>query len=88
MAICDTKGRDCIEKNSFKTFECNTTCTGIYADVEWVGKSIEEEFGDDDFETNLEGKIDADLMKILLLLETKMKLMKNDIGEVMKIAIS
>ena len=37
-------------------------------------------------ETNLEGKIDADLMKILLLLETKMKLMKNDIGEVMKIA--
>ena len=82
MPICDIKGRDCIEKNSSETFECNTTCTGIYADVEWVGKSIEEEFGDDDIETNLEGKIDADLMKILLLLETKMKLMKNDIGEI------
>ena len=86
MAFCDLKGKDCIEKNSFKTFECNTTCTGIYADVEWVGKNIEEEFEDDDIQTNLEGKIDADLMKILLLLETKMKLMKNDIGDVMKIA--
>ena len=86
MAICDAKGRDCIEKNSSKTFECNTTCTGIYADVEWVGKNIEEDFEDDDIENNLEGKIDVDLMKILLLLETKMKLMKNDIDEVMKIA--
>ena len=86
MAICDVKGRDCIEKNSSKTFECNTTCTGIYADVEWVGKNIEEEFEDDDILTNLEGKIDVDLMKILLLLKTEMKLMKNDIGEVMKIA--
>ena len=86
MAICDAKGRDCIEKNSSKTFECNTTCTGVYADVDWVGKNIEEEFKNDDIQTNLEGKIDSDLMKILLLLDTKMKLMKNDIGEVMKIA--
>ena len=83
MAICDAKGRDCIEKNSSKTFECNTTCTGIYADVEWVGKNIEEDLDDDDIQTNLEGKIDQELLKVLLLLETKMK---NDIGEVMKIA--
>ena len=86
MAICDVKGRDCIEKNSSKTFECNTTCTGVYADVDWVGKNFEEELKNDDIQTNLEGKIDSDLMKILLLLKTEMKLMKNDIGEVMKIA--
>ena len=86
MAICDVKGRDCIEKNSSKTFECNTTCTGVYADVDWVGKNIEEEFKNDDIQTNLEGKIDSDLMKILLLLKTEMKLMKNEIGEVMMIA--
>ena len=86
MAICDVKGRDCIEKNSSETFKCYITCSGIYADVEWVGKNIEEEFKDDDIQTNLEGKIDVDLMKILLLLKTEMKLMKNDIGEVMKIA--
>ena len=86
MAICDLKGRDCIEKNSYKTFECNTTCTGVYADVDWVGKNIEEEYKNDDIQTNLEGKIDSDLMKILLLLKTEMKLMKNEIGEVMMIA--
>ena len=71
MAICDVKGRDCIEKNSSKTFECNTTCTGIYADVEWVGKNIEEEFKDDDIEANLEGKIDDELLKVLILFKTE-----------------
>ena len=87
MAICDVKGRDCIEKNSSKTFECNTTCTGIYADVEWVGKNIEEDFEDDDIQTNLEGKVDQELLKALVLFKTEiMKHVKNDIGEVMKIA--
>ena len=71
MAICDATGRDCIEKNSSKTFECNTTCTGIYADVEWVGKSSQEEFKDDDIQTNLEGKIDDELLKVLILFKTE-----------------
>ena len=71
MAICDVKGRDCIDENSSKTFECNTTCTGIYADVEWVGKNIEEEFKDDDIQTNLEGKIDDELLKVLILFKTE-----------------
>ena len=72
MAICDAKGRDCIEKNSSKTFECNTTCAGIYADVEWVGKNIEEELKDEADETinaDLEGKADDDLLRRILLLE-------------------
>ena len=86
MAICDVKGRDCIEKNSSKTFECNTTCTGIYADVEWVGKNIEEEFEDDDIQTNLEGRIDYELLKVLLLFKTEMKHVKNDVQDVLKIA--
>ena len=87
MAICDITGRDCIEKNSSKTFECNTTCSGIYADVEWLGKNIEEEFEDDDIETNLEGKIDQELLKALILFKTEiMKHVKNDVEDVMKIA--
>ena len=95
--ICDLKGRDCIEKNSQKTFHCNTTCVGIYADVEWVNRDIEveanEETTDATTKAELEGKIDDDLKKIFLFLENKMKLMENkmkdmdiDIGEVMKIA--
>ena len=86
MSICDLKGRDCIEKNSSKTFNCNTTCVGIYADVEWVKKDIEveanEEKTDATTKAELEGKIDDDLIKIFLLLENKMKnRMKNDIGD-------
>ena len=85
--ICDLKGRDCIEKNSSKTFNCNTTCVGIYADVEWVKKDIEveanEEKTDATTKAELEGKIDDDLKKMFLFLENKMKM---DIGEVMKIA--
>ena len=87
MAICDVKGRDCIDENSSKTFECNTTCTGIYADVEWVGKNIEEEFEDDDIQTNLEGKIDQELLKALILFKTEMmRHVKNDVQDVLKIA--
>ena len=87
MAICDVKSRDCVEKNSSKTFECNTTCSGIYADVEWVGKNIEEEFEDDDIQTNLEGKIDPDLLEALILFKTEiMRHVKNDDQDVLKIA--
>ena len=35
MGICDPKGRDCIERNFAKSFNCSTTCVGIYADVQW-----------------------------------------------------
>ena len=92
--ICDLKGRDCIEKNSSKTFNCNTTCVGIYADVEWVKNDIEVEVNkdksDETMKAELEGDIDDDFKKMFLFLESKMKLIENklkmDIGEVMKIA--
>ena len=41
--MCDPRGRDCIEKNSLKTFDCNTTCVGIYADVQFVKKNMKDE---------------------------------------------
>ena len=40
--MCDLKGRDCIEKNSWKSFDCNTTCVGIYADVQFVEKNMKD----------------------------------------------
>ena len=94
MATCDPKGRDCIERNSSETFHCNTTCVGIYADVEWVKKDIEKEKSEEKTEetmkADLERRIEGDLKEIFLLLKNEMKLMKNemkiDIGEVMKIA--
>ena len=80
LAVCDAKGRDCIEKNSSKTFNCDTTCVGVYADVQWIGKNIEEDFDNERAdEVDFGGKIDDDLLKIL-------RLMKDDIKDVMKIA--
>ena len=46
MEICDPKGRDCIEKNSAETFNCSTTCVGIYADVIPKSRRIEGAIAD------------------------------------------
>ena len=37
------KGRDCIEKYSTETFNCSTTCEGVYADVQFTEEGIKEE---------------------------------------------
>ena len=94
METCSPEGRGCIEENSSQSFNCNTTCVGIYADVDWVKKDIEveanEEKTDKTTKAELEGKIDEDLKKMFLFLENKVKLLENkmqmDIGEVMKMA--
>ena len=52
MDVCKPRGRDCIEKNSAETFNCSTTCVGIYADVQWVGNIIEEKT-DEDFKEDI-----------------------------------
>ena len=83
LEMCSPKGRDCIERNSTKSFNCSTTCEGIYADVQWVGKKIEEmEDGEaeEDVETEFEGKVDENsnkLLKRLAYLEKEMKLLKS-----------
>ena len=39
---CDMRGRDCIEENFSRKFYCNSTCEGIYADVQKVDNEAEE----------------------------------------------
>ena len=81
MEICSPKGRDCIERNSTKSFNCSTTCEGIYADVQWVGKKIEEDVEDEDeAEAAVEREVGEELAKVyrqLAELKKEMKLMKN-----------
>ena len=36
------RGRDCIEENYFRKFYCNSSCEGIYADVQKVDNEAEE----------------------------------------------
>ena len=60
MEICNPKGRDCIEKNSLRTFDCNTTCVGIYADVQFVKKNMRDvrvEKGIEPIETEVKEKL-------------------------------
>ena len=87
IKICDAKGRDCIEDNSAKTFDCNTTCVGIYADVQWIGQNIEQEFEEEKADKTLtaQGEIDDSLLKRVLYLEREMNIMRHDFEEKMKL---
>ena len=79
MDICDSKGRDCIEKNSAETFNCSTTCVGINADV-WAEKTVEEEFDDEDSEAVKEAdtrsKDKGEVLRRLAELERKLDRME------------
>ena len=63
MEICGPKGRDCIERNSPKSFNCSTTCEGIYADG-WVEKEIEVEIEEEAVETESGGIVLEELKKL------------------------
>ena len=76
MGICDPKGRDCIERNSLRTFDCNTTCVGIYADIQFVKKDMKDkltvEITKDAVETEFNEKFEEGsnmLLKRLIHLE-------------------
>ena len=89
IQICDAKGRDCIETNSPDTFNCSTTCSGIYADVQWVGSDIEEEIREETDEVGeLNNRAVDDMMQsfhiLKMELEREIKLMRKDIGEIVK----
>ena len=42
MERCNPRGRSCIEMNFARTFDCNMTCEGVFADVQWVNEQMEE----------------------------------------------
>ena len=46
MDVCDLKGRDCIERNFNKNYNCSTTCAGIYADVQFGEMLLEQKIVD------------------------------------------
>ena len=87
MEICSPTGRDCIERNSTKSFNCSTTCEGIYADVQWVGKKVEEDVEDEDetqaaVERKMKEEVVDELAKLLYRqlagLKREMKLLKSN----------
>ena len=82
MPVCNPNGRDCIQKNSAETFNCSTSCTGIYADVQWVGSDIEEEINDDMGELRvLKENVGDDLERRVAFLEWEIKQTRKYVGE-------
>ena len=85
MKKCGPEGRDCIKRNSAKSFNCSTACEGIHADIQWIEKQIEEDIKDEKEEQSLEvefkAKADGELLKRLADLEEMVKLIKNGGGE-------
>ena len=71
MERCDPKGRDCIEKNSAETFNCSTTCVGIYADVIPKSRRIEGAIGERGHELDRDEVLDR-MHRRLAELERKM----------------
>ena len=82
MEICGPEGRRCIQKNSANTFNCSTTCQGIYADVQRDKAIIEEEVMENLVSNNHEKesneRVDIKLEKRLAFIENQIRLlMKN-----------
>ena len=75
--VCGPKGRDCIERNSRNTFNCSSTCKGIYATVQWVPKGIDEDMADETV-AKREGGEPSHFEKRLAALEKKLQKMEND----------
>ena len=61
------------------SFNCSTTCVGIYADVQWVRKNFGEEMKRflDLSEARLNKEFDNDWQSRFAVLEERMKLMEN-----------
>ena len=77
--MCGLKGRDCIEKNSTKTFNCSTTCVGIYSDVEWRQMFLEEETVVKETKNTIQGVSELDIIrKELADLQVEMNKLKSN----------
>ena len=71
--VCNVKGRDCIERSSAKTYNCSTTCMGIYADVQWREMMLETDLvREKEDSLDIKGK-DEELYKQLADLRLEMK---------------
>ena len=38
--MCIQEGRDCIEMNANRNFNCSVSCEGIYADAQWTEEAL------------------------------------------------
>ena len=83
MGTCGPEGRDCIERNSKKTFNCSVTCEGIYSDVDWF-IDIEEEMEEELVSMEIDGDVGEKFKKMEMLykkMKREMEMVKGSISK-------
>ena len=78
LTKCSPEGRDCVERNSARSFNCNTTCEGIYAGVEWEEETMVFE---EDNELGVENKAMTEYERMKEDLKKEMRQTKGQKGE-------
>ena len=76
METCNPEGRSCIEKNFAGTFDCNMTCEGVFADVQWVDEQMEEAEEHDQVEVKFKNIDEEEFAKLVNEVEKRMQRMK------------
>ena len=76
METCNPEGRSCIEKNFAGTFDCNMTCEGIFADVQWEDEQMEEPEEQEQVEVKFKNIDEEDFVKLMNEVEKRMERMK------------
>ena len=76
METCNPEGRSCIEKNFDRTFDCNVTCEGVFADVQWVDEQMEEPKEQEEVEVKFKNIDEEEFAKLVNEVEKRMQRMK------------
>ena len=76
METCNPEGRSCIEKNFAGTFDCNMTCEGIFADVQWVDEQMEEPEEHEQVEVKFKNIDEEEFAKLMNEVEKRIQRMK------------
>ena len=86
MRKCGPKGRDCIEGNSTRSFNCSVTCEGVYADIEWLNDGFGKEMEGELAEVVSNEELDEDLLNTEMFKRLRrMELMYNDLKKEVKL---
>ena len=73
MPICSPKGRDCIEQNFTRKFDCKVNCEGIYADVEWMDEWMDKGTEGNEKQTSCSGENGEDMYTTIQEIVNSMK---------------
>ena len=64
--MCIQDGRDCIEMNANRNFNCSISCEGIYADAQWTEEALNSIKDEDEEDENAQSLSGMDNLRRLI----------------------